>query len=102
MRLQPAYRGQWRASDHKGIHRRKRQHRSHAHDRHGLGADVYLLDTEALLSLMSNAAVTNVTNNPEGPQRGLPRDKTSSFSSRPTCRRPTTALYVGRVVFTID
>src|SRR3989442_5085073 len=99
MRLQPAYRGQWRPPDHAGIPGRKRQHRSHAHDRHGLGPDVYQSQyTDVTLSLSSNGAVTNVTKNPDGSETVVTTGH-NILILFPTDvpAGPTTTLYVGRV-----
>jgi len=61
------------------------------------------LDTDATLSLRSNGAVANVINNPDGSQTVVntghnililfPTDVPAG---------PTTTLYVGRLIFTID
>ena len=61
------------------------------------------LDTNATLSLRSNGAVTNVTNNPDGSQTVVTMGH-NILILFPTDvpAGPTTTLYVGRVVFTID
>jgi len=61
------------------------------------------LDTSATLSLRSNGAVTNVTNNPDGSQTMVTTGH-NILILFPTDvpAGPTTTLYVGRVVFTID
>ncbi|PYO54079.1 MAG: hypothetical protein DMD83_23040 [Candidatus Rokuibacteriota bacterium] len=61
------------------------------------------LDTNATLSLRSNGAVTNVTNNPDGSQTVVTMGH-NILILFPTDvpAGPTTTLYVGRLVFTID
>jgi hypothetical protein len=61
------------------------------------------LDTGTTLSLRSNGAVTNVTNNADGSQTVVTMGH-NILILFPTDvpAGPTTTLYVGRVVFTID